>query len=81
VFRIRRDVGELDGPWTSKEVVFGVTDMPAELAGPAEVGVYARGHWSIENGTHYVRDVTFGEDASRVRTGDLPRAMAAVRIL
>jgi predicted transposase YbfD/YdcC len=79
VFRIRRDTGELDGPWTGKEVVFGVTDMPAELAGPAEIGVYARGHWTIENRTHYVRDVTFGEDASQVRTGDLPRAMAAVR--
>jgi hypothetical protein len=53
-------------------------DMPAELAGLAEVGAYARGHWGTENRTHYVRDVTFGRDASRVRTGNLPRVTAAV---
>jgi predicted transposase YbfD/YdcC len=79
VFRIRRDIGELHGPWTHKEVVYGVTDLPADLAGPAEIGGYVRAQWSIENRTHYVRDVTFGEDASRVRTGDLPRALAAIR--
>jgi hypothetical protein len=79
VFRIRRDTGELHGPWTAKEVVYGVTDLPAEAAGPAEIGGYVRAQWSIENRTHYVRDVTFGEDASRVRTGDLPRVLAAIR--
>ena len=79
MFRIRRDVGELEGPWTRKEVIFGITDMPAELAGPAQIGIYARGHWSIENRTHYVRDVTFSEDASQVRTGNQPWALAAIR--
>jgi predicted transposase YbfD/YdcC len=79
VFRIRRDTGELAGPWTHKEVVFGVTDLPAEVAGPAQIGGYVRAQWGIENRTHYVRDVTFGEDASQVRTGDLPRALAAIR--
>jgi hypothetical protein len=41
----------------------------------------SRGHWASENQLHYVRDVTLGEDASRVRTGMAPRAMAAVRTL
>jgi hypothetical protein len=38
-----------------------------------------RGHWAIENRLHYVRDVTFGEDASRVRSGAAPQVMAALR--
>jgi predicted transposase YbfD/YdcC len=55
VLRIRRDVGELHGPWTSKEIVYGITDLPPELAGPAQLDIYARAHWGIENRTHYVR--------------------------
>ena len=38
-----------------------------------------RGHWSIEDRSHSVRDVTMGEDASRVRKGSGPQVMAAVR--
>ncbi len=81
VFRIRRDAGELDGPWTSKQIVYGITDMGAGLAGPEELGRYARNHWGIENRTHYVRDQTLGEDASQIRTGHQPHALAAVRNL
>jgi predicted transposase YbfD/YdcC len=40
-----------------------------------------RGHWGIENKLHYVRDVTYGEDASRVRTRNAPQNMAAMRNL
>lgn len=38
-----------------------------------------RRHWHIENRVHYVRDVTLGEDACRVRTANGPRVLAAVR--
>lgn len=38
-----------------------------------------RGHWAIENKLHYVRDVTMGEDACRVRTGAAPQVLAAIR--
>jgi len=38
-------------------------------------------HWRIENSLHWVRDVTFGEDASRIRTGNAPRTMATLRNL
>lgn len=44
----------------------------------AELLALSRGHWSIENRLHYVRDVTFGEDASQVRTGSGPQALAAL---
>jgi predicted transposase YbfD/YdcC len=40
---------------------------------------YARGHWGIENRLHYVRDVSFGEDASQVRSGAAPEILAALR--
>ena len=39
----------------------------------------ARDHWGIENRLHYVRDVTFGEDASRIRNGAAPQILAACR--
>jgi hypothetical protein len=39
------------------------------------------GHWSIEDRLHWVRDVTFGEDLSQVRTGNGPRVIASLRNL
>ena len=40
-----------------------------------------RGQWEIENKVHWVRDVTYGEDASQTRTGNAPRTMASLRNL
>jgi hypothetical protein len=39
-----------------------------------------RGQWGVES-LHWTRDVTFAEDASRVRTGNAPRVMATLRNL
>jgi hypothetical protein len=39
----------------------------------------ARGHWDIENRLHWVRDLSLGEDACRVRTGAAPQILAAMR--
>src|SRR5919199_517861 len=58
-----------------------ITSLPAELAGPAELLRLSRAHWAIENELHYVRDVTLGQDASRIRSGAAPQAMAAIRNL
>jgi molybdopterin-guanine dinucleotide biosynthesis protein len=38
-----------------------------------------RDHWQVENGSHHRRDVTLGEDASRIRKGGAPQVMAALR--
>lgn len=43
-FRLRRDVGDVDGVWTSKEIVYGITSLPADLAGPAHLNHYERAH-------------------------------------
>jgi predicted transposase YbfD/YdcC len=80
-FRLRRDTGGLDGVATSKEIVYGITSLPAELAGPEHLNYYERRHWVVENRLHWTRDVTFREDQSQVRTGTAPRALAAFRNL
>jgi hypothetical protein len=51
------------------------------LGQPRRLADYLRGHWSIENGLHYVRDTTFAEDASQVRVGTGPNVMACLRNL
>ncbi|AQY20169.1 hypothetical protein T261_00118 [Streptomyces lydicus] len=39
---------------------------------------WVQGHWEVENRLHWVRDVTFDEDCSQVRTGNSPRVMASL---
>ncbi len=48
---------------------------------PATIAGHLRGHWDIENRLHWVRDTTYHEDHSRVRTRTAPRAMASLRNL
>ena len=64
---------------TTVEVVHGITSLSAERANPRRLLQLARSHWSIENELHYKRDVTLGEDASRIRKGTAPQVMAALR--
>ena len=80
-FRLRRDTGTLDGIWEHKEIVYGITSLPAGLAGPAHLNYYERRHWVVENRLHWVRDCSFHEDGSQLRTGTAPRALATFRIL
>lgn len=76
-------VGRLQRTWTEQRRQGGetrhfVTSLPGTV-GPDALLALARGHWGIENRLHYVRDVTLGEDASRVRIGAAPRVLAALR--
>jgi hypothetical protein len=63
----------------STETRYFITSAPRKLADASQLLRWARGHWSIENRSHYVRDVTFGEDASRIRKDSGPEVMAAIR--
>lgn len=65
----------------SAVAVLGVTSLSAREAAPEHLATYVRKHWSIENKVHWVRDVTFREDASQIRTGSRPRVMATLRNL
>ncbi|KDA40803.1 transposase, partial [Frankia sp. BMG5.23] len=69
-----------DGPATT-EIVYLVTSLPTHQASPTLLATYAREHWLVENRLHWVRDVTFGEDLSQVRTGHAPQVMASLRNL
>ena len=71
-------VVERDGA-VSQETRYFITSAPRELADAGALLRWTRGHWSIENRSHYVRDVTLGEDASRIRKGGGPEIMAALR--
>lgn len=64
---------------TTVEVVYVITSADHRAASPATLAAWVQGHWSVENTLHHVRDTTYAEDASRVRTGHAPRIMATLR--
>ncbi|WP_406084343.1 transposase [Streptomyces virginiae] len=76
--RWRRDLATGKGP---SERVYLITSLDVFDATPAELAAWIRGHWGIENLLHHVRDRTFREDDSKVRTGTLPRTMASLHNL
>jgi len=67
-----------DGKLT-QETRYFITSASRSVADAAQLLKWVRGHWSIENRSHYVRDVTMGEDASRIRKRCGPQVMAALR--
>lgn len=81
IFRLERQTLFKKSGAARGEVVYGITCLPADLASASELLALCRGHWSIENRSHWVRDVTFDEDRSTVRTGSIPQVMAAFRNL
>lgn len=75
-WRLDRTTGEL-----TIERIFLITSLAPGAATGTELASWIRGHWGIENLLHHVRDRTFREDDSKVRTGHLPRTMASLRNL
>jgi len=61
---------------TTIVTIYAVTSLPPGRITHAQLAALIRGHWNIE-ALHHIRDVTYREDASRVRTGTAPRIMAA----
>ena len=68
------------GRWHTA-TVYAITSLPGWQADPVLLAGWIRGHWRIENQLHWVRDVTFDEDRSTVRTAAGPQVMAALRNL
>lgn len=73
----RRRLNLSTGRW-STVIVYAITNRTAAEAGPADVADWLRGHWAIET-LHHIRDTTYAEDVSRLRTGNAPRVMATLR--
>lgn len=63
----------------STKTTYGITSLPVIEAGPAELEGLWRRHWTIENCTHYVLDVSMGEDDCQVHTGKAPQSLSLLR--
>jgi hypothetical protein len=61
------------------ETAYLIGSMDPNAYGPEVFLKLNREHWAIENKLHYVRDVTMGEDACRVRKGSGPQVLAGIR--
>jgi len=79
VYRIERKTQAKRSGKVRSETVYGITSLEPDQADAKLLLQYTRDHWTIENKSHWVRDVTFGEDHSTVRTGSIPQVMAALR--
>ena len=60
----------------SPETACAITSLTVIQASPAELAAIIRGHWLIEDRLHWVRDMDWDEDRSRVRAASAPRVMA-----
>lgn len=79
-FRIHRETYDLNwNPLRRPETVHGITSLTDWQANPADILAGNRGHWQVENREHYVRDRTFDEDRSQVRTRASPQFLATAR--
>jgi len=80
VFRLERRTVQGDGSW-QESVAYGITSLPRTVADAQHLLALARGHWGIENGLFYRRDVTLGEDRSLLRRGNGPQVLATLNDL
>jgi predicted transposase YbfD/YdcC len=63
---------------TKTQIRYGVTSLPEPITNPQRLLQLTRGHWGIENGLHYRRDVTFHEDRGQIRMGHAPEMFAVL---
>lgn len=78
---IRRTTHNLKSVTVTEENEILITSRPAAKLNAAQIQTSRRGHWTIENPLHYVRDVTFGEDKSTAYTKAAPQNHATLRNL
>ena len=78
-FVIERPTIEKTTGKPSTETVYGLTRHTPATADPARVLAFNRGHWTIENGCHYLLDWNWDEDRGTLRTGHGPENITALR--
>lgn len=76
VFQVQRTVTRHQR--ITQEVAYGMTSLPTDRLPPDDLLHLIRTHWHIENRSHWRRDVTLGEDASRVTLGQTPQVLATL---
>lgn len=78
---IRREIFEISGDRISKEHALILTSGKAEAITAADVNRHTRGHWGIENKSHYIRDTVYREDDGQAWAAEGPHALASLRNL
>lgn len=81
MLRLQRTITDKKTGEQSVEIAYALSSLDLMQASAADLLQLWRGHWQIENRLHYVKDVTMGEDASRIRSGHGPQVMSAFRNL
>ncbi len=81
VFKIEREVEEISTGKKRSEVSYGVTSLRREEATAERLMEIVRRHWGIENGLHYRKDKTLGEDGCRLKVGEAAQVMAVINNL
>ncbi|MCY4611724.1 MAG: transposase [Gammaproteobacteria bacterium] len=76
--RLKRSRQEVQSGKVSRETVYVVTSLGPEQADAKRLMALVRGHWTIENPWHHVRDWTYDEDRCRVAAGELPQNLASL---
>lgn len=79
IFVVVRQVWKPKQRTEHQGVVYGITSLTRDHAGPADLLRLVRGHWRVETRSHWIRDVVFGEDAALARTGKLAQVLALLR--
>lgn len=77
VFRLERTWQEQG--LAKREVQYGITSLPPEIADASRLLELRRGHWRVESSDHYAKDVTLGEDRSLVHLANGPSVLAMFR--
>jgi len=81
VFKLERRVSQLKTGQVRQEVVYGVTSLRPDEAGPERLLQINQDYWGIENSLHYRRDKTLREDATRMSNPTLAEAVAILNNL
>jgi predicted transposase YbfD/YdcC len=79
ILQIKRTITDKQSGCTTCETDYAITSLSPQRATPTQLLSVWREHWHIENKLHWVRDVTFDEDRSTVRSGRIPQVMATLR--
>ena len=79
VFQVRYTYKTPKTDEEKENTYYGITSLSPEEASAERLLAIKRGHWSIENKSHWMRDTLLGEDASSVRCGSIPHIMASLR--
>ena len=79
MFQYRYTDKNLNTGKETTKVQYGITSLTPKAASAKCLLEIRRGHWSIENKSHWIRDTLLGENASPVRCGAFLKVMAALR--